>query len=42
MARICFEDFTPGETATYGAWPVTREEIVEAAGSILERGILAR
>ena len=31
MARICFEDFTPGETATYGAWPVTREEIVDYA-----------
>lgn len=31
MARICFEDFTPGEAMTYGAWPLSREEIVDYA-----------
>ena len=31
MARICFEDITPGETTTYGDWRVTRDQIVDFA-----------
>jgi acyl dehydratase len=31
MPRLYFEDFREGDTASYGAYPVTREEIVSFA-----------
>jgi acyl dehydratase len=31
MPRVCFEDFVPGSVATYGAYPVTREEVIAYA-----------
>jgi acyl dehydratase len=31
MPRLCFEDFREGDTASYGSYTVTREEIVSFA-----------